>query len=49
MIVVVTLVSFLVHVYSIGYMEHDAGFNRYFSYLSGFVFSMLVLVLSDNF
>ncbi|PDW37453.1 NADH-quinone oxidoreductase subunit L [Helicobacter pylori] len=49
MIVVVTLVSFLVHVYSIGYMEHDTGFNRYFSYLSGFVFSMLVLVLSDNF
>ncbi|WP_104747798.1 NADH-quinone oxidoreductase subunit L [Helicobacter cetorum] len=49
MIVVVTLVSFLVHVYSIGYMEHDEGFNRYFSYLSGFVFSMLILVLSDNF
>ncbi|WP_104712384.1 NADH-quinone oxidoreductase subunit L [Helicobacter cetorum] len=49
MIVVVTLVSFLVHVYSIGYMERDTGFNRYFSYLSGFVFSMLVLVLSDNF
>ncbi|BEG57097.1 NADH-ubiquinone oxidoreductase, NQO12 subunit [Helicobacter sp. NHP21005] len=49
MIVVVTLVSFLVHVYSIGYMHHDKGYNRYFSYLSGFVFSMLVLVLSDNF
>nr|WP_197271372.1 NADH-quinone oxidoreductase subunit L [Helicobacter heilmannii] len=49
MIVVVTLVSFLVHVYSIGYMQHDKGYNRYFSYLSGFVFSMLVLVLSDNF
>lgn len=49
MIVVVTLVSFLVYVYSIGYMQHDKGYNRYFSYLSGFVFSMLVLVLSDNF
>ncbi|BDQ28793.1 NADH-ubiquinone oxidoreductase chain L [Helicobacter ailurogastricus] len=49
MIVVVTLVSFLVHVYSIGYMHEDKGYNRYFSYLSGFVFSMLVLVLSDNF
>ncbi|CCF79593.1 NADH-ubiquinone oxidoreductase chain L [Helicobacter bizzozeronii CCUG 35545] len=49
MIVVVTLVSFLVHVYSIGYMQHDKGYNRYFSYLSGFVFSMLFLVLSDNF
>lgn len=49
MIVVVTLVSFVVHVYSIGYMAEDKGFNRYFSYLSGFVFSMLVLVLSDNF
>ncbi len=49
MIVVVTLVSFLVHVYSIGYMCHDKGYNRYFSYLSGFVFSMLILVLSDNF
>ncbi|MFC3847388.1 NADH-quinone oxidoreductase subunit L [Helicobacter baculiformis] len=49
MIVVVTFVSFLVHVYSIGYMLEDKGYNRYFSYLSGFVFSMLFLVLSDNF
>nr|WP_104753353.1 NADH-quinone oxidoreductase subunit L [Helicobacter salomonis] len=49
MIVVVTLVSLLVHVYSIGYMLEDKGYNRYFSYLSGFVFSMLFLVLSDNF
>lgn len=49
MMVVVTLVSSAVHIYSIGYMEHDKGFNRYFSYLSAFVFSMLILVMSDNF
>jgi len=49
MMVTVTLVSALVHIYSIGYMEHDKGFNRFFSYLSAFVFSMLVLVMSDNF
>ncbi len=49
MMMVVTLVSTLVHIYSIGYMKHDAGFNRFFSYLSAFVFSMMVLVMSDNF
>ncbi len=49
MMTVVTLVSAVVHVYSNGYMEHDKGFNRFFSYLSAFVFSMLVLVMSDNF
>jgi NADH-quinone oxidoreductase subunit L len=49
MMVVVTLVSTVVHVYSIGYMDHDKSFNRFFSYLSAFVFSMLVLVMSDNF
>ncbi len=49
MMVVVTLVSTVVHVYSNGYMEHDKGFNRFFSYLSAFVFSMMVLVMSDNF
>ncbi len=49
MMVVVTLVSTAVHVYSMGYMEHDKGFNRYFAYLSAFVFSMLILVMSDNF
>ncbi|PAF44288.1 NADH-quinone oxidoreductase subunit L [Helicobacter sp. 11S02596-1] len=49
MIFIVSLVSLVVHIYSIGYMEKDLGFNRYFSYLSGFVFSMMVLVLSDNF
>lgn len=49
MMVVVTSVSTLVHIYSIGYMDHDKGFNRYFSYLSAFVFSMMILVMSDNF
>jgi NADH-quinone oxidoreductase subunit L len=49
MMSVVTVVSTMVHIHSIGYMEHDKGFNRYFSYLSAFVFSMLVLVMSDNF
>jgi len=49
MMVVVTLVSTIVHVYAIGYMDHDKSFNRFFSYLSAFVFSMLVLVMSDNF
>ena len=49
MMSVVTVVSTMVHIHSIGYMENDEGFNRYFSYLSAFVFSMLVLVMSDNF
>jgi NADH-quinone oxidoreductase subunit L len=49
MMMVVTIVSTVVHVYSIGYMDHDKGFNRFFSYLSAFVFSMMVLVMSDNF
>ena len=49
MMVVVTLVSTVVHIYSIGYMDHDKSFNRFFSYLSAFVFSMLILVMSDNF
>ena len=49
MMVTVSLVSTVVHVYSIGYMDHDEGFNRFFSYLSAFVFSMMVLVMSDNF
>ena len=48
MMSVVTVVSTMVHIHSIGYMDHDKGFNRYFSYLSAFVFSMLVLVMSDN-
>jgi len=49
MMVVVTLVSTVVHIYSNGYMDHDKSFNRFFSYLSAFVFSMMVLVMSDNF
>ena len=49
MMVTVTLVSTIVHIYSIGYMEHDKSFNRFFSYLSAFVFSMMILVMSDNF
>ncbi len=49
MMVTVTTVSTLVHIHSIGYMDHDKGFNRYFSYLSAFVFSMMILVMSDNF
>jgi len=49
MMMVVTIVSTVVHVYSIGYMDHDKGFNRFFAWLSAFVFSMMVLVMSDNF
>ena len=49
MMMVVTLVSTVVHIYSIGYMDHDKGFNRFFSWLSAFVFSMMILVMSDNF
>jgi NADH-quinone oxidoreductase subunit L len=49
MIVVVTGVSTLIHLYSISYMEKDRGFVRYFSYLNFFVFSMLLLVLAGNF
>jgi NADH-quinone oxidoreductase subunit L len=49
MILVVTGVSTLIHLYSISYMTEDRGFARYFSYLNFFVFSMLVLVLAGNF
>lgn len=49
MMVVVTIVSTMVHIHSIGYMDHDKSFNRFFSYLSAFVFSMMILVMSDNF
>jgi len=49
MLVVVTFVSFLVHVYSIGYMEDDSGYQRFFSYISLFTFSMLMLVTANNF
>ncbi len=49
MMAVVTSVSFLVHVYSIGYMHDDPGYRRYFAYLNLFVFSMLLLVLANNY
>tara|TARA_Y100000590_G_scaffold222130_1_gene251445 strand:- start:785 stop:2695 length:1911 start_codon:yes stop_codon:yes gene_type:complete len=49
MLVVVSLVSFLVHLYSIGYMKHDPNKPRFMSYLSLFTFSMMILVVSDNF
>ncbi len=49
MLMVVTSVSFLVHVYSIGYMHKDPGYYRFFSYLPLFVFSMLMLVLAENY
>jgi NADH-quinone oxidoreductase subunit L len=49
MLLVVSSVGFLVHVYSTGYMEGDPGFYRFFSYLPLFVFSMLMLVLADNY
>ena len=49
MLVVVTLVSSLVHIYSIGYMSHDPHKTRFMSYLSLFTFAMLTLVTSDNF
>ena len=49
MMVVVTFVSLLVHVYTIGYMAEDDGYHRFFSYISLFTFSMLMLVMSNNF
>ncbi|WP_298751708.1 NADH-quinone oxidoreductase subunit L [uncultured Arcobacter sp.] len=49
MMCVVTMVSTMVHIHSIGYMDHDKSFNRFFAWLSAFVFSMMILVMSDNF
>src|SRR5258708_7547580 len=49
MLLVGTIISFLVHVYSIGYMAHDHGFWRFFTWLPLFVFAMLILVLGDNY
>ena len=48
MMCVVTFVSLMVHIYTIGYMEEDAGYNRFFAYISLFTFSMLMLVMSNN-
>jgi NADH-quinone oxidoreductase subunit L len=49
MLLVVTVVSFLIFVYSNGYMEHDHGFPRFFTWMSLFVFAMLILVMADNY
>ena len=48
MMVVVTFVSLMVHIYTIGYMEEDDGYQRFFAYISLFTFSMLMLVMSNN-
>jgi len=48
MALVVTGVGFLIHVYSLGYMAHDPGFNRFFTYLNLFIFAMMMLVLGEN-
>ncbi len=49
MMVVVTFVSLMVHIYTVGYMSDDPGYQRFFSYISLFTFSMLMLVMSNNF
>ena len=49
MLLIITGVGFLIHVYSVGYMWEDAGFNRFFAYMNLFIFSMLLLVLGENY
>ena len=49
MMLVVTFVSLMVHIYTIGYMQDDPGYSRFFSYIALFTFSMLMLVMSNNF
>src|SRR5262245_26977263 len=49
MVLVVSGVGFLIHVYSVGYMAHDPSFRRFFLYLNLFMFAMLMLVLANNF
>lgn len=49
MMLVVTFISLMVHIYTIGYMHNDDGYTRFFSYISLFTFSMLMLVMSNNF
>ena len=49
MMVVVTFVSLMVHIYTIGYMAEDPGYQRFFAYISLFTFSMLMLVMANNF
>jgi len=48
MALVVTGVGFLIHIYSLGYMAHDEGFSRFFSYMNLFIFAMMMLVLGEN-
>ena len=49
MMIVVTFVSLMVHIYTIGYMHDDPGYTRFFSYISLFTFAMLFMVMSNNF
>jgi proton-translocating NADH-quinone oxidoreductase, chain L len=49
MLLIVTGIGFLIHIYSIGYMNHDSGFAKFFSYLNLFIFFMLLLVLGSNY
>lgn len=49
MLLIVTGIGFLIHLYSTGYMHHDAGFNKFFAYLNLFIFFMLLLVLGSNY
>ncbi|RLA27607.1 MAG: NADH-quinone oxidoreductase subunit L, partial [Gammaproteobacteria bacterium] len=49
MMTVVTFVSLMVHIYTIGYMHDDPGYQRFFSYISLFTFAMLMLVMANNF
>ena len=49
MLLIITGIGFLIHLYSVGYMHHDEGFNRFFAYLNLFIFFMLLLVLGDNY
>ena len=48
-LLIITGVGFLIHIYSIGYMNNDKGYYRYFAYLNLFIFFMLILILADNF
>ena len=49
MLLIVTGVGFLIHIYSVGYMEHEGGYYRYFAYLNIFMFFMLTLILANNY
>ena len=49
MLLIITGIGFLIHIYSVGYMSHDAGFGKFFAYLNLFVFFMLLLVLGSNY